>query len=57
MKIKSIQLLKQCLVRTAKEKGYNVDDLHDLNQDELDHIFYVVQKMLTRTKEWWITPQ
>jgi len=57
MKIKRIQFLKQCLVRTAKEKGYNVDDLHDLSQDELDHVFYEVQKMLTRTKERWITPQ
>lgn len=54
---KSKHFLNQCLVTTAKEKGYNVDELHDLNEVELDHIFYVVEKMLKRSKEWWTTPQ
>jgi hypothetical protein len=53
---KSKHFLNQYLYEIAKSK-YDVNHLSDLNKDQLDHIFYVAEQMLIRSKNRWITPQ
>jgi len=53
---KSKHFLNQYLHEIAKSK-YDVNRLHDLNEGQLDHIFYVAEQMLSRSKNRWTTPQ
>lgn len=53
---KSKHFLNEYLREIAKSK-YDVNFLYDLNEDQLDHIFYVAEQMLSRSKNRWTTPQ